>query len=181
MTSEKSLERYCQKAMAQGATHALLTTPQRIITAPWVLWKCQFGCANYGQMYCCPPQTPAAEETRRTLDSYSRLILFHLQWTKSVQSGTEIKKYLENVMALEKELFFEGFYKAFALLSGPCILCKACAMREGHPCNFRDKARPSMEACGIDVYGTALEHGLPIHTLRAKEETRNLYCLLLVD
>ncbi len=176
-----SLEKYCQRAIAAGATHALVTQPGKIVTAPWVRWKCQFGCANYGKSHCCPPHTPTPQQTRETLDSYSRAILFHLQWTKGVQSGREIKNYYETVSALENELFFDGFYQALCMLAGPCILCKKCVLPEGQACNFPAKARPSMEACGIDVYQTAANHHLPIHTLRTPEETRNIYCLMLVD
>jgi len=38
-----------------------------------------------------------------------------------------------------------------------------------------------MEACGIDVFQTARNNGFPIETLREEQETRNTYCLMLVD
>jgi hypothetical protein len=38
-----------------------------------------------------------------------------------------------------------------------------------------------MEACGIDVFQTARNHGLFISTLREKGDTNNEYCLMLVD
>jgi len=37
-----------------------------------------------------------------------------------------------------------------------------------------------MEACGIDVFATARAQGLPIHTLRERNEPHNLYGLLLL-
>jgi predicted metal-binding protein len=181
MTIDRSLEKYCQKATDAGITHALVTGPGRIVTAPWVRLKCQFGCATYGKSYCCPPHTPTPQETRQILDSYSRVILLHLQWTKGEQSGREIKNYLENVAAMEREFFMDGFYRAYCMLAGPCLLCKECALLKNQPCNFGKKARPSMEAHGIDVFQTAHNHGLPLTTLRTEEETRNLYCLMLVD
>ena len=176
-----NLEEYCQKAIAAGVTHAVIIESRRIATAPWVRWKCQFGCANYGKSYCCPPHTPTPEQTRQTLDVYDRAILFHLEWTKGVQSGRDIKNYFDTVVAMERELFLDGFYRAYAMLAGPCILCKDCALLKNKPCDFPMKARPSMEACGIHVYQTAHSYGLPLHTLRTTEETRNIYCLLLVD
>ena len=181
MTIDKSLDEYCQRAITAGATHALVTDPKHIVTAPWVRWKCQFGCPDYGKWYCCPPYTPTPEQTRQTFDSYNRAILFHLQWTKGVQSGREIKNYMNNVVAMERELFLDGFYRAFSMLAGPCILCKECTLLENRPCSFPEKARPSMEACGIDVYQTACNHDLPLYQLHTVEETRNIYCLLLVD
>jgi hypothetical protein len=38
-----------------------------------------------------------------------------------------------------------------------------------------------MEGCGIDVYQTARNNGFPIRTLRERTETRNTYCLMMVD
>jgi predicted metal-binding protein len=78
-------------------------------------------------------------------------------------------------------MFKDGYYKAFVYLAGPCHLCKECAKMTGEPCNFGNKARPSMEACGIDVYQTARNNGFYIEPLREKGETQNIYGLMLVD
>ena len=181
MTDDRSLDEYCQRAVAAGATHALVIDPKSIVTAPWVRWKCQFGCSNHGKSYCCPPHTPTPEQSRQTFDSYNRAILFQLQWTKGPQRGREIKNYMNNVVAMERALFLDGFYKAYAMTAGYCILCKECALLQNNPCVFPEEARPSMEACGIDVFQTVRNHGLPLHTLRTEEETRNIYNLILVD
>jgi len=82
---------------------------------------------------------------------------------------------------LEGEIFKDGYYKAFVFLAGPCTLCKECAKLQGDPCIFGDRARPSMEGCGIDVYKTARNNGFFIETLREKTQTQNIYCLMLVD
>jgi len=82
---------------------------------------------------------------------------------------------------LEGEMFKDGYYKAFVILAGPCHLCKECAKIKEEPCLFRQKARPSMEACGIDVYQTARNNGFFVEPLREKTDPRNDYCLMLVD
>ena len=38
-----------------------------------------------------------------------------------------------------------------------------------------------MEACGIDVFQTARNNGFVIETLQQENETRNNFCLILVD
>jgi hypothetical protein len=38
-----------------------------------------------------------------------------------------------------------------------------------------------MEASGIDVFQTARNNGFYIVPLREKSDTRNIYCLLMVD
>ena len=92
-----------------------------------------------------------------------------------------MKKYHDTLIALEGEMFKDGYHKAFVFLSGPCRVCKECAKLEGTLCKFGDRARPSMEACGIDVYQTAWNNGFEITSLREKTETENQYCLMLVD
>ena len=82
---------------------------------------------------------------------------------------------------LEGEMFKDGYYKALLFLAGPCTLCKECGKLKGNSCEFGDRARPAMEACGIDVYQTARNNGFFIETLREKTETQNAYCLMLVD
>ena len=181
MRSDHGLEAYCQKAVANGATHALVTEGRQIITAPWALWRCQFGCTDYGKYYSCPPCTPTIEQTRQMLDSYNRVILLHLQWSLGRRGEQEIKGYMENVVALEQQLELDGFYRAFSMLTGRCLFCKECALTRNHPCSFPKKARPAMEGCGIDIYQTAHRLGLPMYPLRHADDVRNIYCLVLVD
>lgn len=177
------LEKYCIRAIAGKATHAKPIHPSSVVTAPWVRLKCQFGCAAYDKGYCCPPDTPTPEQTRAILDRYHRAILFHIEAPKiSDQSRIELlKEFFDMLIDLEGEIFKDGYYKAFVLLAGPCMLCKECTKLKGDPCNFGNRARPSMEACGIDVYQTARNSGLFIKPLREKTETQNMYCLMLVD
>jgi len=63
--------------------------------------------------------------------------------------------------------------------SGPCRLCKTCDTTEA--CEHGDDARPSMEACGIDVFMTARANGFPIEVVRSHEEERNCYGVILVE
>jgi predicted metal-binding protein len=43
------------------------------------------------------------------------------------------------------------------------------------------EARPSMEACGVDVYKTARDNGFSIRVVRTPEEEQNIFGLILVD
>jgi hypothetical protein len=38
-----------------------------------------------------------------------------------------------------------------------------------------------MEGCGIDVFKTAREQGLPINVIQNHKEERNLYGLILIE
>jgi predicted metal-binding protein len=177
------LEKYLRKATKGRPAEAKVIDPASVITAPWVRLKCKYGCEMYGREYCCPPETPTPEQTREILDGYRRAILFHYKAAKKEgeDRAKARKAFLDALVRLEGEMFKEGYYKAFALLSGPCSLCAECEKSKNKPCNFGNRARPSMESCGIDVYQTAWNNGFPIQPLRHKGEPQNLYCLMLVD
>ena len=190
---DADLQAYCGRAVERGALHAKEILPSSVVTAPWVRLKCQYGCANYGRSFCCPPYTPTPEETRRILEDYHRAILFHFESPHAPDRRNRMRQFLEMLIDLEGEIFKDGYYKAFVFLEGPChyntILrqqdemtpCTECAKIKGNPCKFGMRARPSMEGCGIDVYQTARNNGFFIQPLREKTETQNLYCLMLVD
>jgi predicted metal-binding protein len=180
MIHAADLGKYCEKAIQTGATHAKFIHPSTVVIAPWVRFKCQFGC-SFKHHYNCPPHAPALSETQAFLDSYHRAILFHAEAPYSKERGKNVMAYNEMLVNLEGELFKDGYYKAFVMLAGPCALCKECGIVEGVPCRFPAKTRPSMESCGIDVFQTARNNGFFITTLKEKSETQNLYCLMLVD
>ena len=71
------------------------------------------------------------------------------------------------------------YYKAWSMGSGPCHLCNECDPR--NPCKHGLQARPSMEACGIDVFATARAHGFPIEVVRNYGGNRNHYGVILLE
>jgi len=158
----------------KGAADVVEIAASSILVAEWVREKCQFGCDGYGRCLTCPPHAPAPEETRRVLAGYRRALLVHFPWT----NGAPWPPLRRILGAAERSLFLAGFEKAWALAAGPCDLCPECEM---DACRHPDLARPAMEACGIDVFGTARAAGLPIRVVTARDQSIDLYCLLLVD
>lgn len=175
------LEKYCNYSKEHGATDARIIDPGTVVTAAWVKWKCRYGCQGYGVRYTCPPESPSYQETREVLDCYKRAILFHQEQPATPERGKAGRDFLNAMVELEFDLFRDGYYKALVFLAGACHLCKECNKPKGLPCNFGLKARPCMESSGIDVFQTARNNGFYIQTLRDKSETRNIYCLMLVD
>lgn len=180
---EGDLRRYWTRVTEGMSAEAKVVHPGSVVTAPWVRMKCQFGCTGYGRGYCCPPDTPTPEQTRSVLDSYERAILFQLVSEKGVGQGRKSARaaFLKALVDLEGEMFKDGYYKTLALLAGPCALCDPCAKTDREPCRFGARARPSMEACGIDVYATARRNGFEVHPLRERGETQRVFGLLLID
>jgi len=171
LTSEV-LEGLCKEAVKLGASEAKAIKAKDVVTAEWVRLKCQFGCGGYNQHLTCPPFSPTPSVMRKILDEYEWAILlkFKPPWPGKIRLV---------ITDIERAVFLSGYYKAFGLASGPCDICEECSVKEGI-CRSPDKARPSMEACGIDVYATARGAGLPIHVVRTRDETPTYYGLVLV-
>jgi predicted metal-binding protein len=163
------LDLFLKRIAALGAVEAKIIAASSVVTAGWVRLKCQFGCSGYGSSLCCPPNTPGPEETRKVIDCYQTALLAHFR------AGDAVTK---TMVTMEREVFLEGYYKAFALGAGPCALCESCH-EEG--CKHPEHARPSMEACGIDVFATARGNGFPIEVVRDEESEQNRYGLLLIE
>ena len=167
--SNAKLSSFYDLAKSKGARDVLIISTATVLTAPWVRIKCQFGCDGYGERLTCPPYSPTWEQTRQILDSYRKALLIH------GDEGTDIRKI---VVELEREFFLSGYYKSFGMSSGPCNLCPTCNVKK--PC-VNLNARPSMEACGIDVFHTARNHGLPIEVLTSTNCKANYYGLVLIE
>jgi predicted metal-binding protein len=170
----KPLEAYCERALEMGAD-ARIIHPSSIATAEWVRMKCQFGCAGFGRSHCCPPHSPTPEVTRKVIDSYQKAVLLH----KQPEKGARGKSFNETLVSLETEIFLDGRYKAWSMGSGPCRFCEECDL--ARPCKQGYRARPSMEACGIDVFKTARENGFRIEVLKTRGEEKNLFGIILAE
>jgi predicted metal-binding protein len=160
--------KFIKRAKELGAVDAKIIPANTVVTAEWVRIKCQFGCGGYGRRLCCPPNTPTPEQTQKMLSYYKNAILVHF----------DVKARINDIIPiLEKEIFFNGYFKAFGMGSGPCYLCKKCPEFCVHP----NEARPAMEACGIDVFSTVRVHGFPIETLDTRDRKGNYYGLVLIE
>jgi predicted metal-binding protein len=160
--------KYVKKAVDLGAKEAKIISASSVVTAQWVRLKCQFGCDGYGRRLTCPPFSPSPQETRIMLDEYTHVLLIH------GDAYTDIRNI---VASLEREVFLDGFYKAFGMGAGPCYLCPRCPKSCKHP----DMARPSMEASGIDVYATARGNGFPINVVKTRKCPENYYGIVLLE
>ncbi len=168
---QKLLEEFLREFLAGKVREFALCDPKEVVTGEWVRLKCQYGCDGYGMCLTCPPYSPEPSRTRVMLDGYRRAVLL---WQP--ETWQNLRRICAN---LERALFLEGYYKALAMPSGPCELCEPCP-RE-YPCRHPEVARPSMEACGIDVYATVRKMGFPIEVVRSLECKANYYGLVLVE
>ena len=161
----------CLAREKKGVRDVKIVPPAEVVTAPWVRLKCQFGCDGYGECLVCPPFTPGPEEMRTILDAYHRAILIRFE------PEAEVKAVIAD---LEREIFLRGAWKALGLGAGPCHFCRKCPVEERR-CRHAERARPAMEACGIDVFSTVRKAGFPIEVVQTRRQCPNYYGLILVD
>jgi len=155
--------------------------PKDIVVSQWVRMKCVFGCDNFGNGACCPPNIPPVDECRRFFKEYKEAVIFHVEkkldkvkdgydWSKSVN---------KRFMDMEREVFLAGNEKAFLMNMSPCKICKDCA-KSREDCKNKERARPTAEAFAVDVYSTARKAGYPIEVLYDFKQKMNRYAILLM-
>jgi predicted metal-binding protein len=169
---KKSIESLRKRAEELGAKESKVIDVATVKTAEWVRYKCQFGCDGFGERLSCPPYAPAPAVTQKILDSYKKAILIHCQ------SGSKVD-ISKIVLQVEQEAFLAGYYKALGMGAGPCRLCARCDVTS--LCKHADKARPSMEACGIDVFSTVRANGFAIDTLDTTRCRANYFGIVLLE
>jgi len=171
--------KYIKEIKKTGARAVKFIEPKKVVVSNWVRMKCQFGCDAYNTRYTCPPYSPTPAYTKQMLKEYKGALFFTYQYSPI----TERKKRqsIRQILAkLEREMFLDGYYKAFALSAGPCNLCPdKCNLKK--PCPQPEIARPSMEACGIDVYATAHNAGVKLAVVKTYDDIPTYCCLLLIE
>ena len=61
------------------------------------------------------------------------------------------------IIQLEEQFKKKGFFKAFAIGAVACSLCIPCTIDT--ECQHPEKARPTLQACGIDMRSTIFKNG----------------------
>jgi predicted metal-binding protein/cyclopropane fatty-acyl-phospholipid synthase-like methyltransferase len=164
-------EMLAAQANRLGFSFARVMDAEDIAVAPWVRLKCRFGCERYGRSLCCPPSSLDEEHMRALLSGYRQALL--------VQGPPPSGMFHERLLALERMLFLQGYHEALAFGAGPCPVCPACP--EDGRCRFPQKARPSLEACGVDVYETARRAGLSLNPVSHRQGYVKYVGLVLFD
>jgi predicted metal-binding protein len=170
--NEEELDKIISLLKAQGASVVAQVNIADIIVDDRVRLKCRVPvCDSYNRNLMCPPYVPSVTEFREALKKYNQAIL--LQVSAELDGICEnapaeevflpARKLHELVNLGEREAFNTGFRFAAGFIGGCCRLCDECvAVSGGSTCRFPFKARPSMEAMGIDVVATAEKVGLPL-------------------
>ena len=173
------LDKYVKKAKSLGMDKAKIIDTKTVVTGYWVRLKCQYGCGGYNKRLTCPSYSPTPEYTQKMLQEYSKGLLMQIT-DISPEKELRLSRKLKTIVAdLERDIFLDGYYKAFGMASGPCRLCKTCDIKK--PCKYPYQARPAMEACGIDVYKTARNNGFTLEVVKTEDEPCSYMGLILIE
>lgn len=155
--------------------------------------KCMYPpCRWYGSNIMCPPHLKLVPSvTRRIVRMYRYAVLIRLgtpvedlagpEWTK--RHVPHELKLREVVSVVESEAHNMGYYFAMGFAAGECSLClsqniECDALKTGR-CRYPLKARPAMEAAGIDVFATVKKAGWEIHTISPTKDISLIPCASL--
>ncbi len=166
---DAGLDRFVERAFALGAKEAKIIPASSIVTAAWVRMRCQYGCPLHAKRLSCPPYAPGPEETRKIIDCYETAIMVE----------GDMLKVTGLAFALEREIFLAGYHKALSMGGGPCMKCPECSLEEG--CQHAVEVRPSMEACGIDVYQTVRDNGWELEVVETHQSAHKHIGVVLVE
>lgn len=157
---------------AEGASTATPIPVAHVIIDKRVRLKCQVPlCDSFHKNLMCPPFVMPVEEFRQVLACYEEAILLQIEGFINIPNdgkpGSDVfapaGRLHDLVNMGEREAFRAGFRFAAGLIGGCCRLCEVCvAIDNGRICRFPFRARPSMEALGIDVVATLEKAGFDL-------------------
>ena len=183
------LQRYKEMAVELGASRAEVVRVKDIVVEERVVMKCRVPrCFGYGVCAHCPPHAPKPAEIREILEEYESAVFFIKDVPAEVIVREEgnipelvaaYQNIFEVVAKIESTAFYDGHYMAVGFAAGSCrhVFCGAqenCRALEGEICRFYFKARPSMEAVGIDVFKMAATVGWDIYPIGSDAKAASL-------
>ena len=101
---------------------------------------------------CCPPASPNEKEMGALISDIGMLC-----WFRALRRPICS---MNSSWPLNGPFSWRGMPRRW--LSGPALVRFVHTCPEDGRCRFPEKARPSLEACGVDVYRTAHNAGLPL-------------------
>jgi predicted metal-binding protein len=192
-----------EKGQKQASTRATVITTDKIVIDERARWKCIIPvCFGYGTSPNCPPHSPTAEQMRDIVGRYRYGIFLrympaaadHTYPDFLSQTAIHVNDLNEIVGRVETEATYMGYYLAMGFKGGPCCLCglfgpdmvvdffvgkevPRCPVLEGKVCYHYTRARPALEACGVDVFATARNIGWETFLIYPEHPEESVPCV----
>lgn len=171
----QSSDKIIQEALKGGACRAVPISPRQIVVDKRVRLKCRVPlCDGYNQNLMCPPNVMDLDSFRNILSMYSEAVLIQVKAQGSSEEDViAAELHVQNLISdLETKALMQGNYFVAGLGAAKCRLCPECVgVHSGEECRHPFRARPSMEAVGINIYKTCENVNIPIEML----DKENLY------
>ena len=165
-TDKENVALLLKTAKDAGAAESLYIDAEDIIIDDRVRLKCFVPlCKHYGDLVC-PPNVPTPDEFRKYLKLYRFALLVSTEYINppkptSLAESDEVSKEIRKksidlsdiLLKMEAISLQKGYRFAAGFTGGSCRYCDAC-VKTGGECKTPYRARPSMEAVGIDVVAT---------------------------
>jgi predicted metal-binding protein len=183
-TLRTDLEQYCQLAYTLGASKVAIIPASYVTIDERVRLKCVVPrCLRAGETPYCPPYALDLDLVRQALSRFSWAILLKcnvepMEEYDPKKAGTKTEqrrtlsfhqKSAEVVSELERKAYKDGYHLAMGFGGGSCMdyLCKGvmCQFLDSGRCRFPHRARPAMEAVGIDVVSLVNKVGWEVYAL----------------
>jgi predicted metal-binding protein len=167
---QRNLEHYRELALELGASDVAIIPASDVVVDERVRLKCVVPrCLRAGETPNCPPLAPELDLIRAALSRFSWAILLKCDVgpvedyvpgrgaTKEEKRRTLAfhRRSGDIVYELERQAYKDGYHLAMGLGGGSCkdYLCQGmlCQFLDSGRCRFPHRARPAMEAMGIDV------------------------------
>jgi len=183
-TLTADLHRYRRLALEAGASAAAIIPAGDVIIDERVRLKCFVPrCPRAGETPNCPPYAPDLGLVRRAVDRFSWAILFKCDVgpieeyvpAKDKTRGEKRRalsfhrKSSDVLHELERQAYRDGYHLAMGFGGGSCkdYLCQGliCQFLDSGRCRFPQRARPAMEAVGMDVLSLVRNAGWEAYAL----------------
>lgn len=153
-------------ALAAGADRAQLIEGGRVQTSALFRDLCAANsCGRYGRCHMCPPGVGDIGTLMDRVKAFPWALVY--QTVSPLEDGFDIegmtaasRRHALVSKRLEDSLGQARPARMLHLTCGGCGLCERCAMEDGLPCRHPDRALPSVESYGIDVYNTVKDTAL---------------------
>ena len=181
---QADLERCRQLALDLGASAAAILPASDVVIDERVRLKCTVPrCIRAGETPNCPPYAPALDLVRKAVNRFHYAILFKCnvepiedyvpgQGTTKEEKRRVLSFHEQSgkiVYELERQAYKDGYHLAMGFGGGSCkdYLCKGliCQYLDSGRCRFPNRARPAMEAVGIDVFDLVNKAGWQAYAL----------------
>ncbi len=177
MGEDKAITTVLSVGKKYGIDEAIIIYTSKVEVKKWVVGKCRYGCERYHRSYSCPPHSISPNRMKEMMMEYKRAILV----VEKPDGDEKMRDFRKALIAMEKELYTNDYYKAFALVPGTCTTCETCNAVTRKTCVNPSENRPCIEGTGIDVFALVKRFKKNAKVNKKASEPFRAYGLILLD